>query len=61
MNSYTKLLFRRLINPNMKKYDKVMKELKMKFQVEKNHNKMLTELKNLKWVNVHDNKNFILF
>ena len=43
-------------NPFMQNYDKVMKELKQKFQIKINFKKVMHQLTNLKWVTVNSEK-----
>ena len=45
-------------NPYVIKYNKVIKELKQKFQVKKSYEKVLAQLKNLKWVKTEIETNF---
>lgn len=58
MITYRNILFKKYNNPYMKQYDKCVKELKTKLLVKINYSRVLSQLKQLNWIQVHSDKNY---
>lgn len=58
INNYRDVIFLKLFNPTAKKYANVLKELKEKFKIFRTHEKLMSELLDLNWVETKEINNY---